>query len=113
MHELSVAVSLIEAVEEEALRHGGKVQAVHVRLGPLSGIVKEALLSAFDAASADTVLAGAKLLIEEVGVVIYCRRCLKNQPVTSMQWMSCPECGDPAAEVLQGRELELTALEVE
>jgi hydrogenase nickel incorporation protein HypA/HybF len=47
MHELSLAVNLIEAVEEEAARHTGTVEAIHLRLGLLSGVVREAFCSGF------------------------------------------------------------------
>ena len=113
MHELSVALSLIDAVEEEAQRHSGRVQAVHLKLGPLSGVVKEALLSAFEIARAGTTVEGARLVIEEAPIVIYCPRCQARQPVASMQWFCCPACDTPASEVVQGKELELVALEME
>jgi hydrogenase nickel incorporation protein HypA/HybF len=113
MHELSVAMSLIDAVEEEAERHCGSVQAVHVKLGQLSGVVKEALLSAFEIACVGTTIEGARLEIEEVPVVIFCPRCQARQPVTSMQWFFCPVCDAPASEIVQGKELELVALEME
>ena len=49
MHELSIALSLLDQVAEEAERRGGvQVHAIHLRLGPLSGVVKEALLSAYE-----------------------------------------------------------------
>jgi len=62
MHELSVAMSLIDAVEEEAPRHGGRVVAVHLKLGPLSGVAKEALLSAFELACAGSTLEGVRFV---------------------------------------------------
>ena len=49
MHELSIALSILDIVEEESARRGdAAVAAIHLRLGPLSGVVKEALLSAFE-----------------------------------------------------------------
>jgi hydrogenase nickel incorporation protein HypA/HybF len=51
MHELSIALSIIDAACEEAERHAGaRVVAVHLKLGPLSGVVKEALVSAYELA---------------------------------------------------------------
>ena len=45
MHELSIAVSMVEMASEEALRLGAvRVNALHLKLGPLSGVVKDALL---------------------------------------------------------------------
>ena len=49
MHELSIAMSIVEMAEEESERRGGgHIQAVHLRLGLLSGVVKEALLSSYE-----------------------------------------------------------------
>jgi hydrogenase nickel incorporation protein HypA/HybF len=67
MHELSIALSIIDGVTEEAGQHGGgAVRAVHLRLGRLSGVVREALLFAYDQACEGTLLEGSELRIEEV-----------------------------------------------
>ena len=66
MHELSIALSILDFAAEEAERRGGRVVAVHLRLGPLSGVVKEALLSAYELAREGTPLAAAALVVEEV-----------------------------------------------
>lgn len=59
MHELSIAVSLVEAAEEEAAKRGAAgVSAVHLRLGPLSGVQKESLLFSYDLATEGTPLEG-------------------------------------------------------
>ena len=50
MHELSIALSIVDMAAEEAERQGGRVVAVHLKLGPLSGVVKAALLSAYELA---------------------------------------------------------------
>jgi hydrogenase nickel incorporation protein HypA/HybF len=113
MHELSIALSLIEGAEEEAARHEGRVQALHVKLGPLSGVVKDALLSAFELASTGTTLEGARLFIEETAIVGVCPRCRTRQTIASMQWLCCPACDTPVVEIVEGRELQLTALELE
>jgi len=44
MHELSIAMGIVEAATEEAQKRGVQVSAVHLRLGALSGVVKDALL---------------------------------------------------------------------
>jgi hydrogenase nickel incorporation protein HypA/HybF len=113
MHELSIAMSVVELAEEEAERRGVQVDAVHLKLGALSGVVKEALLSCYEMACANTSLQGSRLVIEEVPVVIFCPRCRTERPLSSMQLFCCPECGTPSAEVVQGRELEVVALEIQ
>jgi hydrogenase nickel incorporation protein HypA/HybF len=113
MHELSIAVSLIEAAAEEAERLGGvRVEALHLRLGPLSGVVREALLFSFDLAAEGTAIQGARLEIEEVPVVVFCPVCSEEQPLPSIQDFRCPVCGTPTPEVVRGRELELATMEV-
>jgi hydrogenase nickel incorporation protein HypA/HybF len=114
MHELSIAMSIIELVQEESDKRGGaQVSAVHLKLGPLSGVVKEALLGSFEMACEDTPLKGARLVVEDVPVLIFCRSCQANRPVSSVQLFCCAECGTPSAEVVQGKELEVVALEIE
>jgi hydrogenase nickel incorporation protein HypA/HybF len=113
MHELSIAVSIIELVQEEIeLRGGIQVDAIHLKIGQLSGIAKEALVSAYDLASQQTSLEGARLVIEDVPVLINCPHCRAQTRVQSLQYCCCVVCGTPGVDIVQGRELMLTALEV-
>jgi len=112
MHELSIAMSILDMAEEEAGRRSAEVDAIHVKLGALSGIVKEALLSAYDLARTETTLETARLVIEEVPVIIYCQRCQAPRGVHSIQQFCCSECETPSSEILQGRELQVVALEL-
>jgi len=80
MHELSIAVSIVEVVEEEAARNNAtRVQSVRLRLGALAGVAREALLFSYGIACEGTPLEGSRLLIDEA----------------------------------EGRELEVTSLEIE
>jgi len=73
-------MSIVELASEEAERHKpARVDAVHLKLGTLSGVVKDALLFSWDLACAETPIAGCRLAIEDA----------------------------------DGRELEVTALEIE
>jgi hydrogenase nickel incorporation protein HypA/HybF len=113
MHELSIAMSILDVAEEEVERRGGpKVLAIHIRMGPLAGVVKEALVSAYELACEQTAFEGSRLVIEDVPIVVFCSKCQAECPVKSMQSFCCTECDTPAMEALHGRELELTALEL-
>jgi hydrogenase nickel incorporation protein HypA/HybF len=79
----------------------------------LSGIVKEALASAYELASDDTPLQGSRLVVEQVPVVVFCPSCQAQRALSSIQLFCCAECGAPTSEVVQGRELEVVALEIE
>ncbi len=114
MHELSIAMSLVEIASEEAARLGSpRVIAVHVRVGALSGVVPDALRFSWQLATADTAIAGAALRIEEVPVTIYCERCAAERTLPSPQRFRCPVCDDLAGQVRGGRDLALAALEVD
>jgi hydrogenase nickel incorporation protein HypA/HybF len=113
LHELSIAMSIVDMAEEEAQARSATIAAVHLRLGLLSGVVKEALLSCYGMACAGTRLEGSDLLIEEIPVEIFCERCHAARVLSSMQWFCCPECGTPSSAVVHGKELEVSALEIE
>ena len=114
MHELSIALSMIEMATEEAERREGvRVNALHLKLGPLSGVVKDALLFSYEIACNGTPLEGSQLVIEDVPVVIYCSECQSEQQLESIQRFCCPVCGTLSSEVVRGRELEFVAMEIE
>lgn len=112
MHELSIALSLIEVACEEAQRRAVKVAALYVKVGPLSGVLADALASAYELAREGTPLEQTRLEIEETVVLTECAVCGQTRPVVSVQELCCIECGAPATAIRSGRELELTALEI-
>jgi len=113
MHELSIAAALVDLAQEEAQSRGVRVLAVHLKLGPLSGVVREALETCFDVAAAGTSLEGSRLVVTDVPIVVFCSECSERRTIPSPQLLQCPRCGMPASEVLEGRELQVTALEIE
>lgn len=114
MHELSIALSIIEGAQEEAERQGGgRVCAVHLKLGPLAGVVKDALLFSYELACEGTPLHGSALHIADVPVRIYCAVCADEREPVSIQKLACVQCGSLADKVTQGDELEVTAIELQ
>jgi len=112
VHELSIAVELVEAACERAAELDARVEVVHVRLGQLAGVIPAALEFCFEAAAAGTAIEGARLAIEEMPVTVRCPACGGEPRPASPQLLRCPDCGAPTPEVVGGRELELFALEV-
>jgi len=113
MHELSIAMSMVEMATEEAAQQGGaQVRALHLRLGKLSGVVKEALLFSWEIACEGTPLAGSQLVIEEVSVAVYCPVCRTERELASIQHFFCPVCQAATPEVVRGKELQVVALEI-
>ena len=114
MHELSVALSILNIVADEAARRGNvAVVAVHLRLGPLSGVVRRALDGAFELAREGTAFPACRLEIEEVPIRLFCPVCQEERAAESMQMLCCVECGTPSGQIVSGREIEIAALEIE
>jgi len=105
-------MSIVELGQEEAERRGVQIEAIHLKLGALSGVVREALLSSYELACEDTPLQGSRLVVEEVPIVVFCAHCQARRTLSSTQWFCCPECGTPTSEIVQGKELEVVALEI-
>jgi hydrogenase nickel incorporation protein HypA/HybF len=113
MHELSIALALVEMASEESVRLGDvRVDALHVRIGPLSGVVKEALRFSFDLAIAGSPIEGARIEFEEVPLTVFCESCCCERTLEHAQHLRCPVCHALAPDVRSGRELQLAALEV-
>jgi len=113
MHELSIAMSIIDTATEEAAKlDNAQVLAVHLKLGPMAGVVKEALLASYEMASENSPLAGSKLVIVETELRAYCPVCETERAVVSLTDISCSNCGTPTPQITSGRELEVTAMEI-
>ena len=114
MHELSIALSIVDGASEEAQRHpGSQVHAVHLKVGALAGVVTEALLFSWDIACEGSLIEGARLVIEDVAVTVFCRQCQAETEACSIQSLCCSSCGHFSSQVIRGRELEVVALELD
>jgi hydrogenase nickel incorporation protein HypA/HybF len=113
MHELSIALSLVDLACEEASRMPeARVAALHVEIGPLAGVVKDALLFSFGIAAAGTPIEGARLEIHETPVVAWCDSCEAEQTLSHELRRRCPACDSPTPKLVRGEELSLVSLEV-
>ncbi len=112
MHEASIALNLIEAVEQRLeSRPPATVAAIHVRVGELAGVSTEALDFAFECLAAGTPLAGARLVFEHVPLTMACDACGRTSRVEDLVFR-CPTCGSEKTRISTGRELEVRTLEL-
>jgi hydrogenase nickel incorporation protein HypA/HybF len=58
-------------------------------------------------------LKGSRLVIEEIPVEVFCPTCQARRSISSVQLFCCAECGTPTSEIVQGKEIEVVALEIE
>ena len=113
MHELSVAISMIDEILEQSEGNAPlEVEAVHLKLGVFSGVDRNALLFAYELACDGTPLAGSRLVIETIPLVIFCERCGTNRTPPSVYELRCPACESPSQTIVSGREIEVAYLEV-
>ena len=114
MHELSIALSLVEAAEQAASRADAEsVSYLRVEVGAMSGVVPAALSFCYDVAVQGTVLEGSELRIEETPIVVYCDACETERTLPQLHGFRCPVCGAPAAKILRGKELAILDMEIE
>jgi len=113
MHELSIAISMIDQIIEESESRGGLVvEVVHLKLGVFSGVDKDALLFSYELVCDGTPLQGSRLQIETIPLVIYCAACQANRVPPSLYQICCPECQTPGQQIVSGKEIEVASLEV-
>ena len=112
MHEMSIAASMLEAVQAESARRGAHVLALGVKIGALSGVDSESLRFCFDALVRDTDLAPLALEVEALPWRHRCPQCARDFPVEDYH-TECPRCGSPETEMAGGNELEFAYMEIE
>ncbi|MEU2156124.1 hydrogenase maturation nickel metallochaperone HypA [Streptomyces sp. NPDC019396] len=112
MHEMSLALAVVDQVEEAARSHGATaVSTVRLQVGELAGVVPDALGFCFELACAGTVLEGAELIAESVPGRAHCAGCADDWAVGMPPQLCCPVCGQATTELIAGRELRITGVE--
>ncbi|KND40488.1 MULTISPECIES: hydrogenase maturation nickel metallochaperone HypA [Streptomyces] len=109
MHEMSVALAVVDQVVEAAGRAGDvtAVRSVRLQVGELAGVVPDALAFGFELACAGTLLEGAELVTEEVPGRARCTSCAHAWDVGMPPRLTCPACGGTRTDLLAGRELQI------
>lgn len=111
MHELSIATSLVEVVQDHLPAEAARVTTVHLRLGRLAGVVQDALQFCYELAAEDTKLQGSVLHVIDLPVVVHCTPCGQDVTLASELVFQCPQCFTPSGDIRQGRELEIASIE--
>jgi hydrogenase nickel incorporation protein HypA/HybF len=107
MHELSIAVALVEELRNLARQqHATRIVELELHCGVMQQVVAESLQMAFQAASADTPAAGATLRIVPEAVVARCRACLQEFAAEIDNYL-CPHCRVANVEIIAGRDITL------
>ncbi len=113
MHEMGIAQELAQIALDSIPREieNPKVTAVNLKIGKLASVVEHSLTFCFEIITKDTPLEAARLNIDFIAVMVHCKSCDNNWEVTGPVF-KCPFCEDGDVEMLTGREIEITSLEL-
>lgn len=112
MHEMSLAESVLQLIEDAARRDRfNKVSTVWLEIGQLSVVEPEAMAFCFDAVTRNTVADGARLEIITLPGQGWCQACALTVPMTEV-FDECPHCGGYPLQVTAGAEMRVKELEV-
>ena len=114
MHEVGIALDLIEQVEKKLKEVKEPIQAlkISVQLGKLAGVSAEALQFGFDIAKKNSRIPFAQIVIKEIPARVSCLACQKNYSVEKVEGI-CKNCGKGPLKIVLGKELSLEGLEYE
>jgi len=113
VHELGIAVAILERVEREAAAHThARPVRVGVRIGELSGVDQESLAFGFEALVKNSALEPLTLEVEFCPRRYICRTCRAEFRVENYD-LECPECGSSETRFAGGDELDIAYIEVE
>lgn len=113
MHELSIAINIVEMIEENAERErADKVDKFEIDVGTLSGVVIDALEFALEEAVKDSICSKAVWKINEIQAKAQCMEC-SHLFIMDNYFTSCPKCDGFGKKILQGKEIQLKSITVE
>lgn len=113
MHEMGIVSGILSASVESAKRENAtRINEIRVRIGDLTEIVDEALYFAFEALTPGTLADGATLVVERVAARSVCAQCGTGFSHGRFD-VECPECECFLCELVEGRELEITSIDID
>jgi len=113
MHEFSLALSLIEAVEQKAKEVGAtSVVYIKLRVGMATTVVPEFMAEAFEVAKMGSLAENATLEIELEPISFLCWEC-KTEFEGENLFSRCPFCGSVGGRVISGDKLIIERIEME
>jgi hydrogenase nickel incorporation protein HypA/HybF len=113
MHELSIAISIVDmAINQAKMASADRVSEVELDIGTLSGIEYESLEFALGVAARETILEKTLFRINRVEPVAECPAC-EHLYTPEGIYSHCPECNKQGIRLIRGTELQIKSLLVE
>ena len=110
MHELSIAIALVDQIVEYAgANQLSRVDEVEIETGVLRQVIPEMMQTAFKEATGQTIVSEAILRIKEISAKARCRQCaMEFEP--EIDNFLCPGCQRADVDILQGNEIILKSI---
>jgi len=113
MHEMSIAQSLVDILQDEMVKNNARaLKSVKLNIGKLSAIVPEALSFCFEIIVSGTDMEGAKLMMEIIPLKGVCLDCEQVFEIEDYAF-SCPYCNGPNIKTIAGQDLSIVEMEVD
>jgi hydrogenase nickel incorporation protein HypA/HybF len=110
MHEMSIALSILDEVEKHAKTHNAKnIEELVLEIGDLAGIEIDALSFALEAIRKKSILADTIYKIETLNGKANCLECGKNFIMKEL-YDTCPECNSYFKDITEGKELKIKSI---
>lgn len=113
MHELSLAMSVREIVEDAAEKNNAtKINEINIIVGEFSSVSVEALEFAMEAAKKDTIFENAVINIKSIKTVLLCSDCNAKSDMDDFVFI-CASCGSGAVTVISGDRMYVESIDIE
>ena len=113
MHEMSIALSIIDVAAEQAkMENASAITEIEIDIGTMSGIEITALNFAMEIAVIDSVLEKTKVKINQVKARSECIECGHIFDTESFV-NPCPKCNELNTRFISGKELQVKSITIE
>ena len=112
MHELSIAMGIVDIAEKETSKaKATKVELIELEIGTLAGIEFDSLDFVWPSAVKDTVLENA---IKKINIIHGEAKCSDCDTIFKLDniYDACPKCNSYLKGIIKGKELLVKSLEV-
>ncbi len=110
MHELSIAMSIVDLAAEQAAKHEAlEIEEIELDIGCLSGVEMDSFDFAWRQAVKRTILENAIRKVNRIEGKAHCLECGCNFDMHHL-YDSCPDCNSHFSEILSGKELKVRSL---
>lgn len=113
MHEMSLALNIVEIITNKALEEEAKkITEIDLEIGELAGIEQSALEFCMEAACRDTLAEGAKVIYSPVEALARCGAC-QHEFKPEFLFTRCPSCNGFQVDVIQGKEFKIRSINID